>query len=64
MGTIVALILNAIIPFEAPDPEEGRIRADPLVPLDDKERLEAEAVLAAEVAAAEALAIAAKGPGH
>lgn len=33
MGTIVALILNAIIPAEEPDPEEGKIRADPLVPL-------------------------------
>ena len=64
MGTIVALILNAIIPTEAPDPEEGVIRADHLVPLDEKERLEAEAVLAAEVAAAAALAAAAKGPGH
>ena len=64
MGTLVALILNAIIPSEAPDPEEGLIHADPFIELDDKERLEAEAILAAETAAAAALAAAAKSPGH
>jgi hypothetical protein len=48
MGTIVALILNSILPSEVPDPEDEIIHSDPLVPLNDEERLESEAVLAAE----------------
>ncbi len=47
MGTIAALLLNAVIPSETEDPAEEAVHSDPLVPLNDEERLESEAVLLA-----------------